>query len=309
MLAAADVFEKAHGQLSARYEGDDSSNPSNHALYLLYSSGNNPLDTEAQTFIKNVKKLATIAPSSLAQSAILSQIFSEARQPLLFSLDRVVTIHQQESERKLKLLERLQWIILSVVLLTLLVEGMTIFRPMVRRIVNYTAQILRFATTDMLTSTANRRHFMERAENECARARRYGRPLTILMLDADHFKKINDTYGHAAGDEVLKILSLELRKALRPADIIGRIGGEEFAILLPETPVANAIELATRLNRLIDGVDVAYGKKNINFTVSIGVAAVPLHPTGIDEALKTADEYLYAAKHKGRNCVMPEAAY
>lgn len=160
------------------------------------------------------------------------------------------------------------------------------------------------ARVDYLTNLSNRRYFMEQAEEELHRAQRYKMPLSLLMLDIDHFKLINDSYGHKTGDQVLQKLSELLQQSLREVDVLGRIGGEEFAILLPESNMEQAVEVAERLR-----VQVANAKllevngALIRFTVSVGVAFSYNADKNLDKLLAEADEALYKAKNSGRNCV------
>ena len=160
------------------------------------------------------------------------------------------------------------------------------------------------ASTDSLTGALNRRHFMDLAEREQSRALRYQLPLSVLMMDIDLFKNINDTHGHAAGDRILKRLTEICRKTLREPDLVGRFGGEEFAVLLPQTDTQGALQVAERLRRAIAAARVTAGKKPIRFTVSIGVASAEPNRGNIEDALSRADKALYAAKADGRNCVV-----
>ncbi|MDE2117333.1 MAG: diguanylate cyclase [Betaproteobacteria bacterium] len=165
-------------------------------------------------------------------------------------------------------------------------------------------ELKRQARIDLLTGLNNRRHFFELAEQELARAKRYGAPLQVLMLDVDHFKLVNDTYGHHIGDLVLQKLSEVCVQTLRGIDILGRIGGEEFAILLPETRGEQALEVAERLRLSIAGAAVPLEQGgSVHLTVSIGVASVVAMDARIDDVLKRADMALYAAKNAGRNRV------
>ncbi|MDD2701800.1 MAG: diguanylate cyclase [Sideroxydans sp.] len=165
-------------------------------------------------------------------------------------------------------------------------------------------ELRRRAQTDVLTGLYNRRHFYELADQELARARRYGKPLAMLMLDLDHFKKVNDTYGHHAGDAVLRKLSEVCIATLREIDVIGRYGGEEFVVLLPETDARRALEAAERLRHALSEADVALaGGEMLRFTVSIGVANLVATDPDLDSLLKRADKGLYEAKKLGRNRV------
>lgn len=165
-------------------------------------------------------------------------------------------------------------------------------------------QLRQQAATDELTGLWNRRHFMQAGRRELERARRYDHPLSLLMIDADHFKRINDLHGHAVGDETLRQLARMIREAVREVDIPGRLGGEEFAILLPNTDLDSAGAFAERLRRTIEQNAPVSGDPIPPITVSIGVTAY--HPTlvSFDELLRIADDALYRAKDQGRNCVI-----
>jgi diguanylate cyclase (GGDEF)-like protein/PAS domain S-box-containing protein len=165
-------------------------------------------------------------------------------------------------------------------------------------------ELKRRAQTDVLTGLNNRRHFYELAEQELARARRYGKPLAMLMLDVDHFKQVNDIYGHHAGDAALRKLSEVCIATLREIDIIGRYGGEEFVVLLPETDSLRALEAAERLRHALAEADVPLaGGDLLRFTVSIGVTNLAATDADLDSVLKRVDKGLYEAKNSGRNRV------
>lgn len=159
------------------------------------------------------------------------------------------------------------------------------------------------ATTDPLTGIGNRRSFYAHAGVELARGGRYGQPLVFLMLDIDHFKGINDTRGHDAGDEVLRSLADTLRETLRATDVLGRVGGEEFAAVLVQTCLEEARPIAERLRRSIEANPAETGRGPVPFTVSIGLAAFPGSGANVETLMKHADEALYAAKQGGRNLV------
>lgn len=160
------------------------------------------------------------------------------------------------------------------------------------------------ASTDGLTGLLNRREFLERAEAEYERAVRYGRPMALIFLDLDRFKAINDTHGHAAGDRVLSEIAARLRRRVRRQDVVGRLGGEEFAVCVPEVGVTGACGLAESLRRDFMATPVRHADIDIPVTSSFGVAAFIAGEDGLGGIMHRADEALYAAKRDGRNRVM-----
>ncbi|MGQ9366257.1 GGDEF domain-containing response regulator [Azospirillum sp. ST 5-10] len=177
------------------------------------------------------------------------------------------------------------------------------------RVVRMQRELERLAITDGLTGALNRRHFLERGLEEVQRARRHGRDLALLMLDIDHFKAINDTHGHAAGDDAIRTCVRTCRAMIRQTDVLGRLGGEEFAILLPETDRPGATLVANRVRgaMAITGVVLPAGR-TIQFTVSVGVAFLGAADRTVESMLARADAALYRAKHGGRNRVEIETA-
>ncbi|EAR61351.1 diguanylate cyclase [Neptuniibacter caesariensis] len=167
------------------------------------------------------------------------------------------------------------------------------------------ANLHRLATTDELTSLANRRKFLTTLEAELARAKRYHRELSLCMLDLDHFKRINDDNGHSAGDSVLVEVAKIMEAMLRESDMAGRIGGEEFAILLPDTSEDDALILAERLREAIESLEIKYQAHTLKLTTSIGVASLNQMPEIVQasELLSAADDCMYYAKQNGRNLV------
>lgn len=166
------------------------------------------------------------------------------------------------------------------------------------------AELIRLTQTDVLTGCNNRRFFLHQLEKEIMRAKRYGRPLSLLMLDLDYFKQVNDTHGHHAGDQVLKSIVETLGKDAREIDTLARIGGEEFAIILPETDNKGAVDVAERLRRAIEMAShpLETGHK-VQITASIGAATIASDELTSDGLLKAADFAMYQAKTAGRNRV------
>ena len=169
-----------------------------------------------------------------------------------------------------------------------------------------TRELFRLATTDSLTGTLNRRRFFELGEAECKRVERYGMATALLMLDLDYFKNINDQHGHSAGDAVLVQFATVVKNVLREVDIFGRLGGEEFAVLLLETDMAGAHVIAERLRQAVEAGRVANPAGDIAITVSIGVTALGVKEESLDQAMIRADRALYRAKAGGRNQTVSE---
>jgi diguanylate cyclase (GGDEF)-like protein len=162
----------------------------------------------------------------------------------------------------------------------------------------------KLATIDSMTGLFNRRHFLASAEGEWSRFQRYQRPLSLLAIDIDHFKSVNDRYGHAVGDEAIVSVADACQQGKRASDIVGRFGGEEFVILLPETDQAQAMIVAERLRERVARHVLHAHKVQFKVTISVGVAQATVSMSGIDALLRAADQALYQAKDQGRNRVV-----
>lgn len=166
------------------------------------------------------------------------------------------------------------------------------------------AELVRLAKTDSLTGLMNRHSFMERGDNEFARHRRYNSPMCVLLMDIDHFKNINDTHGHHIGDQVLKQLAETCNSILRKTDLFGRIGGEEFAMVLVESGLPEATGTAERIRREVENTVVRTEEGDIRFTVSIGGTELRQEDKNLEKTIQRADELMYEAKRAGRNKVV-----
>lgn len=164
--------------------------------------------------------------------------------------------------------------------------------------------LLQMLRKDHLTGSYSRAHFFEVAERECLRARRYGHPVALIAMDIDHFKHVNDTYGHAAGDAALRGFAQTCMTCLRPTDIFARIGGEEFVALLPSTDLHGAMELAERLRTSVHKLSVTVDGEVMNMTASFGCAEFSTEASTHVELLAAADQALYRGKRMGRDCVV-----
>lgn len=179
------------------------------------------------------------------------------------------------------------------------VEG--IYRDVTLR-KNMERELQRLATTDMLTGMANRRAFLECAESVYERSRSSSEPLTLLMLDVDHFKFINDRYGHLEGDRALMAFAQAVKNPLRTGDVVGRLGGEEFGVLLPQTRLAEGLEVAKRIVQSIRALQLSDESGHVyDITASLGVSTLRPSDRSLRDILDRADQALYQAKHQGRN--------
>jgi diguanylate cyclase (GGDEF)-like protein len=154
-----------------------------------------------------------------------------------------------------------------------------------------------------MTGLYNRRQFLVLADGEWARYRRYGRPLALLLIDIDLFKSVNDTYGHDAGDTVIKAVADILHKHKRTSDIAGRLGGEEFALMLPEATLESAVAAGERFRKLTADHVIEVDGRAIPITISVGASGCDPDTSGVDALIKQADVALYEAKRAGRNRV------
>ena len=178
------------------------------------------------------------------------------------------------------------------------------FNAMADKLAQSQALLRELSTRDSLTGLLNYREFQRQLTEEAERSRRYGRPFSLLMLDIDHFKAINDTYGHLAGDKALRGLAALIRAEVRPTDIVARYGGEEFVLVLPETDGPGALTLAERLRARVAGHVISVtADQTTSLTVSIGLASYPDKTDSVQKLVSAADRALYAAKSAGRNRV------
>jgi diguanylate cyclase (GGDEF)-like protein len=159
------------------------------------------------------------------------------------------------------------------------------------------------AITDGLTELITHKYFMYTLEKEIARSERYKKVFSLIMFDIDHFKNVNDNYGHQAGDEILKNIGKIVKKNLRLADIVARYGGEEFTVILPETAIKDALIAAEKLRKAVEKTELPYNNELLKITISLGVAAFPDIAKDAETLIKAADDALYLSKEGGRNKV------
>ncbi|MCA9534308.1 MAG: GGDEF domain-containing protein [Myxococcales bacterium] len=213
----------------------------------------------------------------------------------------LLRVAPQDDERVMHFWSGLMWFIVVSVSALLF----TLFHVLLDELRKREAALHQLTRTDALTSLYNRRHFMQQLGNEHARATRYSRPLSCMMVDLDHFKRINDEHGHAVGDIVLRETAARLRQALRETDVLARLGGEEFGALLPDTDLDGARRVAERCRELLGGAPIQVeGRPSVRVTASFGVAQLDaVAAPGPEDLLRAADMALYASKGRGRNRV------
>lgn len=165
------------------------------------------------------------------------------------------------------------------------------------------AQLQKLSSTDRLTGLYNRGHWEESLKVAYARHQRYGNATSLVMFDIDHFKRVNDTYGHQAGDKVIEQVARLVREHVRDTDVAGRYGGEEFGVVLSDTDKTSAAVFAERLRKAVEGLEVLHNGQSIRFTVSLGVADLSQPSTNYADLIAWADQALYASKKAGRNRV------
>ncbi len=250
---------------------------------------------------------------SVAEKLLKTKNFSEdslvilkQRHILLHGLDDIVLQYQEEAQEKARKQQKLQLWFLLLIFFLLLLEALFIIFPMFKRLNLYS----QLATKDPLTNLYNRRVFFELLKNEHSRCLRYKQCYSVLIVDIDHFKRVNDTYGHPAGDAVIVKVTQKLQEVIRMNDQCGRIGGEEFAVLLVDADAEEAAKAAEKIRLAIENVDIKRAGKIIKVTVSVGVATfvAPADNTAkatikAETILEYADSALYAAKSAGRNQV------
>jgi len=281
------------------------------AAMQRYYFGSDPgLDRQVEEFLRHATALASRPSAALSslggasEDADLAAIQSAARGPLIKALEDAVDLYQHEGDAAIATLHR--WLIgvtLAFVLLTI-AEGVFLYRPLFRHL----GELLEATRTDPLTGALNRRAFGEEAVRLFARARRCRSAVAVLMVDIDHFKQINDRYGHEAGDGVIRGLVAALSRSVREMDLIARMGGEEFAILLPESGLAEAMPVARRIRAAVAAEPMRARGGALPLAITVSIGAAQLRPTDLNlhQALDRADEALYLAKRNGRDRVESE---
>lgn len=225
-----------------------------------------------------------------------------AKNSLLNGLRALGGQYEAESIQKVDELRFAQKLVFWIIIFTIMVEAFFIFRPMVTKIAQYATKLQREANYDSLSTVYNRRAFNVLAKQHFGLAKRHKHNLSMIMCDIDLFKNVNDTYGHAVGDDVIRTIAKTIYSSIRETDIVARFGGEEFVVLLPYTPEKEAIFVAEKIRELIEQKDIQSHGENLRITVSIGVSGLTSEDTSCESLVVRADKALYFAKSNGRNC-------
>jgi len=291
-------MERAHSALTRRDDlGISSALSAKAADY--YFKGENSLDSVVKTYIEELRKSLSM-PAGTERALLQAQLHDTALYLILPRLNEAVSIFTDEANAKNAAILSLQRIVFLVLLLTLVLEALFIFRPMAHRLSIFAERLRNETAYDTLTGLLSRRHLFEASDRQILLARRMNVPCAVVLLDIDHFKTVNDTHGHAIGDLVLQKLGDLMRQTLRRSDLIGRIGGEEFAFFLPDTNMRTALIVAEKMRRVVEQERSALMPA---FTISLGVTELTLTDVNLQDLLARADKALYHAKNNGRNHV------
>ncbi len=261
---------------------------------------------KGKTYTKVVKKNTSTLENQTVDRDVVETyvpIMREGEFLGAFELYYDITVRKESMDALISKSNFLLWT-LTIVIIIVVVFALFTFRHSMKERRKFENTILEMANTDKLTGSYNRRGFEELLQLELERVDRYHTKACILLIDLDHFKNVNDTYGHQSGDDVLAAVAQKCRDTLRKNDVFGRYGGEEFIVLLPETDRENAIMVAERLRQAIEITSISTSEGVIQVTISIGVAFLgDKGDLPIDKVIKHADESLYFAKENGRNQV------
>jgi diguanylate cyclase (GGDEF)-like protein len=303
LVTAVDDLANQHQDIVANTaKAQDDQAAAARAVDLIYFSDEDPLQPKLAGLIADSGSIARMSATTVrAHSDEITGKVNQYR-GLSNDLDRAIHIYETKLQDRMSALQLWLRTAITVILVMILLETLLIFIPMMRKMNEYAATLRHIALSDTLTNIGNRRYFEARGAEEIQRARRHMRPLALCLIDVDHFKTINDTYGHLTGDKILTDVVACIQTALRTEDIISRVGGEEFSVLLPYADLRNAAHVAERIRKAVH--TATFKTENgepIVLTVSLGVTMVPVDSQNIDKSVDDADAALYEAKFRGRN--------
>lgn len=263
------------------------------------------LDQKARIFVYNTREvLAREWSPELISSYYLKQLREATKQNLHNSLDALASQYTTNTRSRITRLRIIVAILLGGIVVVLCGVGAFVFNPMFKRIEAQEQELHKMAFIDPLANCHNRRSFLDNANTAFERSRRYNHTFAVLYIDIDHFKDINDNYGHAIGDKAIVQMTQICQKNIRDSDVLGRIGGDEFGVILQECGLEYAIQTAEKLRKRVSDHAISIDVGSIKFSISVGAATIQESDKDIDDILKRADKYLYKAKRTGRNLVI-----
>ena len=310
LLRAVEKLKQSQKIVDEYLANDNYSNDAKKTLYTNFYGEPFHVNDKLNLYFKTIDGFLFYSPTSRSseRQAVLATLNQESESTLPRLLDIALTDYQSVQIEEMQNLHQIQGYVAICVIIVLVLEAMFIFRPLARKVGEYQGTILRQALEDPLTGLKNRRAFMQAFETYEKIAAREKHQFVFALCDLDKFKSINDTHGHAVGDAVLKHFSKNLQKSLRPSDIVARIGGEEFAIILTKTNLKQATFVLDRVRDLVEkspcrlpkGLSSS-GAEILKYTTSIGFVIGRHQVREHEELFRLADEGLYAAKQLGRN--------
>ncbi len=298
-------FDKTHKLLIRGYLAEGQMVYFSDSIDNIFFDEPEYLDEKARIFIYNTREVLDREWSpEFISSYYLKQLREAAKQDLHSSLDALATQYTINSKSRITRLRIVVAILLGGIIVVLCGVGALVFNPMFKRIEEQEQELHKMAFIDPLANCHNRRSFLANAGTAFERSRRYKHTFAVLFIDIDRFKEINDKYGHAIGDEAIKEMTRICQDNIRDSDILGRIGGDEFGIILQECGLEFAIQNAEKLRERISDHIVSSDLGTIRFSISVGAATVVDSDKDIYDILKRADKNLYEAKRSGRNLVI-----
>lgn len=265
------------------------------------------LDEKARLFIYNTREVLSKDWSpELITSFYLKELLKATKQNLHKGLETLATLYKINSKKRIDQLRLFIVLMLGIIIILVISVGIFVFKPLFNRILEQQKDLEKLAYLDPLTNCHNRRSFLINANTEYERSRRNQLPFSVLFLDIDYLKTINDTYGHAMGDVVIKEITQYCKSQLRDIDVLGRIGGDEFGILLPGCDLESATQTAERLRLGMSEQTIPGIRDDTPVSTSIGVATVIPGDGDSFDVINRADENLYEAKRAGRNLIIAD---
>lgn len=272
-------------------------------LHNLYFGEEKNVNSQLEAFISEIHIILGSPPLDPKLEIQIENLnfVQLAKSDLLQNLHAVVEQYEKESLMKVDNLRFAQNVVFWTIIFTIFVEAFFIFRPMVSKVSQFAGRLQYEANFDLLTGLLNRRAFDLLAKKSIASAKRYKQPLSAIICDIDFFKKVNDTYGHAAGDQVIKAVANIITNSARHSDVTVRFGGEEFILLLPQTDTEGAFLLAEKIRNTIESTEIKIAGHNITVTTSFGISQLIDNDEKVEDIIARGDKALYQSKDEGRN--------